>query len=459
MLHVSKVKLISQCTGDFRTVLSRHLVSSTTFDSLTGRQAETTSSEGNLISLLLTDSSSVISNLFGLLDIFLSSVLSCLMLLYLGSHYDAVFTLTITVYVFFYMTIPYLYKKKIYQKNKVNREAQSLALNWLASLVNGWEVIRISKEPSTAFFNKKSEVAWSGVSGATIASSVVYGSLNSLQQFFHYVVLVTLCLIAVTYSGGHSSLKEEVLAFILYIDRYRAVASTAGSTPKIWSDFRLSMDRLSAIFGRQKNNIKYYPTPSAVGLELKNLVVGLNGRCLVSAMNVAVDKNMTLVVSGKNGRGKTTLLKTILGLCPPLEGDVRWSTTIESEGGIAYIPQKIHIFVGTLYENISLGRDVSKEDVVKVLQTLGWTGPINLDEYYTSDDGPSGGERKRIGVARALFAQPRAVVIDELEAGVDAPWALIQALKDSIGLVIAVSHTPHVWNPDRVMVLENGSLI
>jgi ABC-type multidrug transport system fused ATPase/permease subunit len=191
------------------------------------------------------------------------------MLLYLGSHYDAVFTLTITVYVSFYMTIPYLYKKKIYQKNKVNREAQSLALNWLASLVNGWEVIRISKEPSTAFFNKKSEVAWSGVSGATIASSVVYGSLNSLQQFFHYVVLVTLCLIAVTYSGGHSSLKEEVLAFILYIDRYRAVASTAGSTPKIWSDFRLSMDRLSAIFGRQKNNIKYYPTPSAVGLELK----------------------------------------------------------------------------------------------------------------------------------------------------------------------------------------------
>lgn len=456
---MSKVKLISQCTGDFRTVLSRHLVSSTTFDSLTGRQAETTSSEGNLISLLLTDSSSVISNLFGLLDIFLSSVLSCLMLLYLGSHYDAVFTLTITVYVSFYMTIPYLYKKKIYQKNKVNREAQSLALNWLASLVNGWEVIRISKEPSTAFFNKKSEVAWSGVSGATIANSVVYGSLNSLQQFFHYVVLVTLCLIAVTYSGGHSSLKEEVLAFILYIDRYRAVASTAGSTPKIWSDFRLSMDRLSAIFGRQKNNIKYYPTPSAVGLELKNLVVGLNGRCLVSAMNVAIDKNMTLVVSGKNGRGKTTLLKTILGLCPPLEGDVRWSTTIESEGGIAYIPQKIHIFVGTLYENISLGRDASKEDVVKVLQTLGWTGPINLDEYYTSDDGPSGGERKRIGVARALFAQPRAVVIDELEAGVDAPWALIQALKDSIGLVIAVSHTPHVWNPDRVMVLENGSLI
>jgi ATP-binding cassette subfamily C protein LapB len=140
-------------------------------------------------------------------------------------------------------------------------------------------------------------------------------------------------------------------------------------------------------------------------------------------------------------------------------------------GRIAYLPQEVQLFRGTLRENLDLDGTVGDDLLVKVVQELGLDGlvrdhPRGLDrEIAEGGSGLSGGQRQLAGIARVMLRQPTVWLLDEPTSSLDPSFearalaALGKALGPRDTLVIA-THRPAAINfAKRIIVMQNGRLV
>ncbi|MBI5163526.1 MAG: ATP-binding cassette domain-containing protein [Magnetospirillum sp.] len=182
-------------------------------------------------------------------------------------------------------------------------------------------------------------------------------------------------------------------------------------------------------------------------------------------------------VLGKNGSGKTTLLKLILGLYKPSKGrvlldsaDIQQFARGELAQWMGYAPQECVLFNGTVKDNIAHGAPgCSDEMILAAAQAAGvHNAVIDLPDGYATQIGEAGsrlsaGQRQRIGIARALVADPPVLVLDEPSASLDR-----QAEEDLRGMlgelakartVIIVTQSPVLLPVCRdVVVMDKGRL-
>ncbi len=207
------------------------------------------------------------------------------------------------------------------------------------------------------------------------------------------------------------------------------------------------------------------------GLIATNLSKRFGGRTVVRDVSVRVQRGEVVGILGGNGAGKTTSFYMIVGLLKPNQGDVFLDdfpiTTIpmyqRARLGIGYLPQEASIFKGLNVENNILAiletRIRDKKKQLKQLDAL-------LEEFgimhlrKSSALSLSGGERRRVEIARALATNPSFILLDEPFAGVD-PIAvqdlrnLVHHLKDrGIGVLIT-DHNVH----ETLEVIDRGYII
>jgi iron complex transport system ATP-binding protein len=214
-------------------------------------------------------------------------------------------------------------------------------------------------------------------------------------------------------------------------------------------------------------------------LSADNLAFGYRGKPVGSGVSLDIRAGEVLCLLGPNGGGKTTLMKTLLGLLPPLGGAVRldgedvaaWPRRRLARI-IGYVPQAHAAFFPFAVSDIVLmGRSAhvglfaapSRHDravAARALETLG-IGPLH-DRVYTEI---SGGERQLVLIARALAQEPRILVMDEPTASLDFGNQLrvlgrIAALATSGMAVVLATHDPdHVFLVgDRVALLQGGRM-
>lgn len=189
-------------------------------------------------------------------------------------------------------------------------------------------------------------------------------------------------------------------------------------------------------------------------IAINNLYVSLNGINVLQDINLSIPKGDFLGIIGPNGGGKSTLLKTIVGLIKPDHGSIKIMGLDVKKGRqyIGYVPQYAHFdrnFPISVEEVVLLGRlgkrngfKYSKQDQEIVSRVL---KKVEMYELRKRQIGElSGGERQRVLVARALAFEPQILLLDEPTANIDEKfeadfYELLKELNHNITILL-VTH-------------------
>jgi ABC-type protease/lipase transport system fused ATPase/permease subunit len=215
-------------------------------------------------------------------------------------------------------------------------------------------------------------------------------------------------------------------------------------------------------------------------LNVSELVVQPEGasRAALNGISFTLEPGQVTVVVGPSAAGKSSLVKSLVGIWAPTKGSVRLdgadisSWILENLGQyIGYVPQENEFFEGTIAENIARLGPVDADKVVRAARLVDIHELIlSFPEGYDTvlgDNGYvlTGGQKQRMAIARAVYDDPCYVVMDEPNASLDEQGerALIQTirtLKEGGSTVIFTTHRPDLVNiADNLLVLNAGKQV
>ncbi|WP_108502683.1 urea ABC transporter ATP-binding subunit UrtE [Paracoccus indicus] len=209
-------------------------------------------------------------------------------------------------------------------------------------------------------------------------------------------------------------------------------------------------------------------------LTIENLTSGYGESDVLRGLDLQVPKGQIVAIMGRNGMGKTTLMKSLMGIVPATGGtitvDDRQVGGLKSHarvaGGLAYVPQGRQIFSAmTVEENVETGLTVTgKKTVPADIYEL---FPVLLEMKHRRGGNLSGGQQQQLAIARALASDPKVLLLDEPTEGIQPSIIrdmarTLRQIRDERGLTIIVSEQVLSFAldvADRVMVLEKGAFV
>ena len=244
---------------------------------------------------------------------------------------------------------------------------------------------------------------------------------------------------------------------------------------------RLAWTRLDVLLARAPRRDEGMRLPAPEGriqVQAAQFAVPATRKVVVANVSFDLAPGESLGIAGPSASGKSTLLRLLVGAWPCSAGSVRldgadiyaWPRA-ELSRYVGYLPQDVELFAGTVRENIARMAPGEPEDVVRAAMRAGAHEMIlDLPKGYDTDIGLyahslSGGQSQRIGIARALYGEPRFVVLDEPNSNLDSDGeerllATLAGLKADGVTVVVVAHRPNILqNVDKMLVLRAGGIV
>ena len=209
-------------------------------------------------------------------------------------------------------------------------------------------------------------------------------------------------------------------------------------------------------------------------LAIHDLHVSYGESEVLHGINLGVGANEIVAIMGRNGMGKTTLMKSLMGIVPRRSGTIAVDnvdiSTMKSfqrvARGVAYVPQGRMIFsTMSVEENIQTGLTTSggKSVPADIYELF----PVLLEMKNRKGGNLSGGQQQQLAIARALACKPKVLLLDEPTEGIQPSIIrdmarTLKQIRDERGLSIVVSEQVLSFAldiADRVLVLENGEIV
>lgn len=213
-------------------------------------------------------------------------------------------------------------------------------------------------------------------------------------------------------------------------------------------------------------------------LTIQNLSVNYGESSILNDIDMEIPPGQVICLMGRNGVGKTTLMKSIMGLLKPRRGSMlfngenmtSWATSQRARAGFGYVPQGRGIFPYlTVYENLLMGFESTADRRVdaEALDEVYATFPV-LKEMRSRMAGTlSGGQQQQLAFGRVMVRRPTVLLLDEPTEGIQPSIIkdmarTLKRIRDERGLSIVVSEQVLSFAldvADRVLVIENGEIV
>ena len=307
------------------------------------------------------------------------------------------------------------------------------------------------------------------------------GMISSMSKTFR-LTIQSLALGLGAYLAIHKEITPGlVIAGSILLGRALAPLDQLIGTWRGFLHARVSYQRLGQLLEETPAKNIPMPLPAPLGeVTLEKVVIMPPGAVapIIKGISFKIEAGTQLAIIGPSAAGKSTLARAILGLYQPVEGSVRldgaeieqWDR--EQLGHyIGYLPQDVELLDGSISENIARFNDIDADKVVAAAQAAGIHDMVlHLPEGYDSiivGNGNilSAGQRQRLGLARALYGNPKIILLDEPnsnldQAGDQALLDTLASLKQRGSTVIVITHRSNVLSQvDKIMLLVNGELV
>lgn len=239
---------------------------------------------------------------------------------------------------------------------------------------------------------------------------------------------------------------------------------------------RYKVDMSVQVLPLPQSNNDFQPKVSVVDL---NFVYPDSTEMLLQNITFESDPGSVTALVGPTGAGKTTLIDLVLGIHASESKSITISGVTPDHavsiwpGKIAYVPQDTVVIQGTIKENVALGFDLEEINDANVKNAI---SIAQLDEFVSSlPDGIntqvgekgarlSGGQRQRLGIARALYTNPKLLILDEATSSLDGETELaistaLHNLGNDVTVIVIAHRLSTVRSASQVIYLEDGKIL
>jgi len=368
----------------------------------------------------------------------------------------------------------YLVRENMKTANQKARQNQRFVDSFLRNVevINGMGMIQAITD---RFLAKNSEVIFNQTK-----SSYHAGTIQALIKPLQNVIQVMIYCAGAVFAMTRGMDIGLVVAASIIMGRALAPLMQVMSSWRTTQGAKEAYQRVKAFSDFLENQTDTMPLPDPAGnLQVENASFRIGGHTLVNNVSFTLDAGSLLGIIGPSGAGKTTLCRMLLGIAPCVGGKVLldghsiFNRDKEEIGPfIGYLPQEIELFPGTVAENIARLGKPARADLERAIALSGCADLMNnlpdgLNTMLEGSEGVklSGGQRQKIGLARALYKNPRFLVLDEPTSNLDeqGEQKLLQTL-ETLGqkrtcTCVMVTHKPSLLQSmDSILVMQNGAV-
>ena len=213
-------------------------------------------------------------------------------------------------------------------------------------------------------------------------------------------------------------------------------------------------------------------------LQIKSLNTYYGESHILRDIDMNINQGEMICLIGRNGVGKTTLLKSLIGLLTPRRGEIIFNGDLvnrkpphqRARSGIAYVPQGREIIPYlTVEENLQLGLEALPGGLAKhkkIDELVYELFPV-LKQFLARKGGDlSGGQQQQLAIARALLGKPKLLLLDEPTEGIqpnivqDIEYAVKRIIRETgVGVLLVEQHLHFVRQADRYYAMQRGGIV
>lgn len=428
-------------------------------------------SPGDLLSVMTTISVSAVEGVMGLVEPALGAIQSLFLIFLMGS-----ISLPLTLVILGLLAVYLLILQQLRKRQARLFEQMIKSGRTLSSIVSdthqGFMEIKQNafEQHFTKYFSSASCAHWKNFStwfkallvsdnvseyiGVLLPASMLFTVvLLTPEEPFDKAPFVSLYTLAVILAGLLNSINQLGFSSATGIQAWKEVMQLFEETPEANTG----------------------DTPKGSGIQWENISKNLRGKVILDGVNLSIANTEKVIICGRSGEGKSTLLKMLVGMSVPDSG-------VASVGGvpinkanpkslrkqIAFVTQEPYLFDTTLRENLCYGLTINDRDLDQALSRAQLTDFVRaLPKGLETNLGPegvdiSGGEQARISLARAFLANANILILDEATASLDSKTeeSIYHHLLSMKQTVIGVTHRLSTLKLfPRVIVVADGKIV